>query len=478
HFSIQEDQKTAYQLATKISNSYKGRPVQGRVFEGKEPAQFITLFQPMVVLKGGLSAGYKKSIADKGLTDETNKADRVALFRISGTSTHNNKVLQVDAVATSLNSAECFLLKSGSSIYLWHGNQSTRKQEQLAAKVAAFLEFLHVSSVLSSICSLHYFLQVEEVYNFSQDDLLTEDILILDTRAEVFVWVGQCVDVKEKENVFKIGQEYIDRASSLDGLSPKVPLYKVTEGNEPCFFTTFFSWDPNRATVHGNSYQKKLALLFGPSQVAELESMLPKQEKTTGNQGAPTQRASALAALTSAFNKSPSKSPPPEKSTANQGGPTQRASALAALTNAFKSATRKSSTLERSPSNQSGSTQRAAALAALAASFNPSAETKTPAPKPVRSNPGGSQRAAAIAALSAVLTAEKKKQSPDVSPSISTSGTPAVTSPPTDADSSEVNPSEADDSVRVAKTNKEDLSEANPSGADDSQEVAKTNKED
>lgn len=38
-------------------------------------------------------------------------------------------------------------------------------------------------------------------------------------------------------------------ASSLDGLSPKVPLYKVTEGNEPCFFTTYFSWDPAKAMV-------------------------------------------------------------------------------------------------------------------------------------------------------------------------------------------------------------------------------------
>ena len=49
-------------------------------------------------------------------------------------------------------------------------------------------------------------MQVEEVYNFSQDDLLTEDILILDTHAEVFVWVGQSVDTKEKQNVFEIGQ--------------------------------------------------------------------------------------------------------------------------------------------------------------------------------------------------------------------------------------------------------------------------------
>lgn len=38
-------------------------------------------------------------------------------------------------------------------------------------------------------------------------------------------------------------------AASLEGLSPHVPLYKVTEGNEPCFFTAFFSWDSTQATV-------------------------------------------------------------------------------------------------------------------------------------------------------------------------------------------------------------------------------------
>ena len=47
---------------------------------------------------------------------------------------------------------------------------------------------------------------MEEVHNFSQDDLLTEDILILDTHAEVFVWVGQCTDAKEKQSAFEIGE--------------------------------------------------------------------------------------------------------------------------------------------------------------------------------------------------------------------------------------------------------------------------------
>uniref|UniRef100_A0A2P2MLP4 Gelsolin-like domain-containing protein n=1 Tax=Rhizophora mucronata TaxID=61149 RepID=A0A2P2MLP4_RHIMU len=105
--------------------------------------------------------------------------------------------------------------------------------------------------------------QVEEVYNFSQDDLLTEDILVLDTHAEVFVWVGHCADPKEKQNAFDIGWRYIEMAASLEGLSSNVPLYKVTEGNEPSFFTTYFSWDPAKASVQGNSFQKKVALLFG-----------------------------------------------------------------------------------------------------------------------------------------------------------------------------------------------------------------------
>ncbi|XP_039022976.1 villin-2-like isoform X2 [Hibiscus syriacus] len=407
--SIEEDQKMAARLANTMFNSLKGRPVQGRVFEGKEPPQFIALFQPMVVLKGGQSTGYKKSIEDKGLTDETYTADCVALFQISGTAVHNNKALQVDAVATSLNSTECFLLQSGSSIFTWHGNQSTLEQQQLAAKVAEFLKpggslkhakegtesnafwsalggkqsYTSKKASTETVRDPHLFtfslnkgkFEVEEVYNFTQDDLLTEDILILDTHAEVFVWVGQSADTKEKQNVFEICQKYIDFAVSLDGLSPNVPLYKVSEGNEPCFFTTFFSWDSTRAIVQGNSFQKKVALLFGASHSVE------SQARSNGNNGGPTQRASALAALSSAFNSS--------------------------------SASKKS------------------------------------APKP-SSTGQGSQRAAAVAALSAVLTAEKKTQLQDGSPAKSTSSTPAVSTPPSET-KSEADPSEVENSKEVAK---------------------------
>ncbi|XP_064999503.1 villin-2-like isoform X1 [Musa acuminata AAA Group] len=368
--SIQDDQMMATRLANTMWSSLKGRPVQGRIFQGKEPPQFIALFQPMVVLKGGISSGYKKFIADKNLNDETYTSDGIALIQVSGTSVHNNKAVQVDAVATSLSSTDCFILQSGNSLFIWSGSSSTFEQQQWAARIAELLKpgvtLKHVKEGTESsafwfglggkqgftskkitqdiIRDPHLYtfsfkkgkLEVTEVFNYSQDDLLTEDMLVLDTHAELFVWIGQSVDSKEKQKAFDIGQKYIELATSLEGLSPDVPLYKITEGNEPCFFTTYFSWDNAKAMVQGNSFQKKLLHLFG-----------------------------------NAMHASESK----DKSTSDyHGGPTQRASALAALSSAF----------------------------------SPSSNTKTTAPRPSRPS-RGSQRAAAVAALSSVLTAEQKK---------------------------------------------------------------------
>ncbi|KAH1262408.1 Villin-2 [Glycine max] len=407
--SVEEDQTTATRLANTMSTSLKGRPVQGRIFEGKEPPQFVAIFQPMVVLKGGLSSGYKKLMADKGASDETYTAESIALIRISGTSIHNNKSVQVDAVPSSLNSTECFVLQSGSTIFTWHGNQCSFEQQQLAAKVADFLrpgatlkhakegtessafwsalggkqsytskkvvnEFVrdpHLFTISFNKGSSSY--HVEEVYNFSQDDLLPEDILILDTHVEVFIWIGHSVDPKEKQNAFDIGQKYIDLAASLEELSPHVPLYKVTEGNEPCFFTTYFSWDHAKA-----------------------------MEKSNGS---------------------------------SLGGPRQRAEALAALSNAFSSSSEKASN-RLNGLGQGGPRQRAEALAALNSAFSSSSGTKTFTPRP--SGRGqGSQRAAAVAALSQVLTAEKKK-SPDGSPVASRSPITQGSATETKSDSSEV----------------------------------------
>lgn len=54
--------------------------------------------------------------------------------------------------------------------------------------------------------NLEQLFQVTEIYNFSQDDLMTEDIFILDCYSDIFVWVGQEVDSKSRMQALTIGE--------------------------------------------------------------------------------------------------------------------------------------------------------------------------------------------------------------------------------------------------------------------------------
>lgn len=49
-------------------------------------------------------------------------------------------------------------------------------------------------------------MQVTEIFNFTQDDLMTEDIFILDCHSDILVWVGQQVDSKSRLQALNIGE--------------------------------------------------------------------------------------------------------------------------------------------------------------------------------------------------------------------------------------------------------------------------------
>ncbi|XP_035550361.1 villin-1-like [Juglans regia] len=56
----------------------------------------------------------------------------------------------------------------------------------------------------------------------------------------------------------------------VEGLSLETPIFIVTEGHEPPFFTHFFEWDSSKANMRGNSFERKLALLKGKPQNLEV----------------------------------------------------------------------------------------------------------------------------------------------------------------------------------------------------------------
>ncbi|XP_057978929.1 villin-4-like [Malania oleifera] len=293
--SVEEERASATSLASKMIESLKFLPAQARIYEGNEPIQFFSIFQSFIVYKGGLSQGYKSYIAGKEIPDETYKEDGIALFRVQGTGPDNMQAIQVEPVASSLNSSYCHILHCGSSVFTWSGNLTTSEDQELVerqldlikpnvqskpqkegAESEQFWDLLGGKSeypsqkiVRDAESDPHLFsctyskgdLKVTEIFNFTQDDLMTEDLFILDCHSEIFVWIGQQVDSKIKIHALNIGEKFLEHDVLLERLSCEAPIYIVMEGNEPPFFTRFFTWDSTKSSMHGNSFQRKLAMV-------------------------------------------------------------------------------------------------------------------------------------------------------------------------------------------------------------------------
>ncbi|OMO79453.1 Villin headpiece [Corchorus olitorius] len=293
--SVEEERVSAVSLASKMIESMKFLAAQACIHEGSEPIQFFTIFQSFIVFKGGLSDGYKNYIAEKEIPDETYTEDGVALFRVQGSGPDNMQAIQVEAVASSLNSSYCYILHSGSTVFTWAGNLTSPDDHELVerqldiikpnlqskshkegSESEQFWELVggkseYPSQKISRVPEgdPHLFtctfskgnLKVKEIYNFTQDDLMTEDIFILDCHSDIFVWVGQQVDSKNKLQALTIGQKFLEHDFLLENLSHEAPIFIVMEGSEPPFFTRFFSWDSAKSTMHGNSFQRKLTIV-------------------------------------------------------------------------------------------------------------------------------------------------------------------------------------------------------------------------
>ncbi|XP_020265877.1 villin-5-like isoform X2 [Asparagus officinalis] len=293
--SVEEERTAAISLASKMVESLKSLAVQARLYEGKEPIQFFSIFQSFIVFKGGVSSGYKKFIEDNAIEDDTYTEDGVALFRVQGSGPYNMQAIQVEPVASCLSSSNCYILHSGNTVFTWSGSLTNTDDQELVERQLDLIkpniqckplkegtETEQFWSLLGGKCEYpsqktvkependpHLFsctysrgnLKVTEIYNFSQDDLMTEDVFILDCRSDIFVWVGQQVDSKSRLQALNIGEKFLEHDFLMENLSRETPVFVVMEGSEPTFFTRFFNWDSAKSAMHGNSFERKLAIV-------------------------------------------------------------------------------------------------------------------------------------------------------------------------------------------------------------------------
>ncbi|GAB2234000.1 hypothetical protein Drorol1_Dr00003235 [Drosera rotundifolia] len=302
--SIEEDRVCALSQMAAIASSIKRASVLAQITQDKEPDQFLWIVRALIVFKGGKSSRYKSFIAEKGMIDDTYDGNMTALFRVQGTSLLNMQAVQVNSVSSSLNSSYCYILQTRATIFTWIGSLTSTRDHEL---LDSMLEQINASWQPISLreggehdefwCALggkseyprerntkkhaedpHLFLcqstegdlKVKEIFNFSQDDLTTEDAYILDCFEEVHVWVGCNSNVQSKEQALKLGKKYLEVDILAQGLSPETPVYVIAEGHEPPFFTRFFAWDSSKSNMFGNTFERKLALLRGENDRMDL----------------------------------------------------------------------------------------------------------------------------------------------------------------------------------------------------------------
>jgi len=101
--------------------------------------------------------------------------------------------------------------------------------------------------------------KLTEAFNFVQDDLINDDVMILDLFTDVFVWIGKDSQKEEKDKAMQTAMDFVSKAT--DGRSKSTPIWKVQAGLEPPNFTACFQgWDYKKAAnAGGDVYAKALA---------------------------------------------------------------------------------------------------------------------------------------------------------------------------------------------------------------------------
>lgn len=292
-------------LATKVRDSLPGAnaPIC-RVTQGKEPQHFCILFKGgLVIHAGGRASGFKNR-ADADSYD----TDGVSLFHVKGTNANNTKAVQVEEKAAALNSGDCFVLQTPGVMFLWEGKKSSAAEKTAAGKISALLQGKRTITKVEEGKETDAFWKplggkgdyntgidngvadaeprlfqasngksgfyVEEITNFSQEDLNDEDVMLLDTYSSLFVWVGSCSNKEEQQQAVEFAERYIKEVD--DGRDSDCPILRVCAGFEPILFTQHFvGWNPALGCSSNEAYLRKLKELgsaFGSTAVEKIDS--------------------------------------------------------------------------------------------------------------------------------------------------------------------------------------------------------------
>ncbi|KAI9096896.1 hypothetical protein DFS34DRAFT_621848 [Phlyctochytrium arcticum] len=272
------DQAAAAYSAAELEKKHRGRQI--RVVQGKEPAHFLSIFQTPVLIR-------------RGMREEFVPGDR-AIYQVAGWSKDCVRVVETIWNTSSLSTGNSFVLNLKDRVFVWHGLGSFSFERKMAESVAeritdfsrpivifdegqepkGFWQKLggiekkshnHQVDYASSpglakkrafegrfryrLWRISYIVHgnptAEEIDPFTQYDLDTSGVYILDAFFKIYVWKG--ADAKNKYKEIKLALEtcidYSIYAAKVQGdrQLDRQKLYFVSSGTEPQGFKACFT---------------------------------------------------------------------------------------------------------------------------------------------------------------------------------------------------------------------------------------------
>jgi len=289
--STADEKGTSAFLAKEIDDALGGKATQVRLEQGHETQHFLRVFKGKLVVRfGGHESGFRTR--DEGADEETLAGDGIQLYHVKGYGSLDSCYgVQVDAEAGSLNSGDAFVLVAPAEVTVWRGGGASEPEKHVAARVASALaagrpireadegrepdafwsalggkgDYVTTKVPMAGDAPPRLFecsnrtgvFDVEEIFGFAQQDLLTAEAYLLDINSTLFVWLGAKCNAEEQERSRDVARDYLKAAGR-----PQTPLVVVKEGQEPALFTANFrGWDHDKPATFEDPYEAKLQKL-------------------------------------------------------------------------------------------------------------------------------------------------------------------------------------------------------------------------
>lgn len=262
-YSTQDEYGTAAYKTVELDTFLDDKPVQHREVQGHESSLFKSYFSQMKLLQGGVDTGFKRVLP----AEYTPKLLEVKTSGVKVITT------ELPFKRGNLNSDSAFIIDTGAVVYQYNGAHCSHKEKFKAARLVKTMkqergkiktkvleeastpydhpalmllksskrngekwipgekEMFKVSDADGSLD----FDEVASGADVSKDKLTPDEVYIINTGEQIFVWIGSGASTPEKRNSMAYAAKYLNETPT-----PFLPISVVQQGRETDSFKKAF----------------------------------------------------------------------------------------------------------------------------------------------------------------------------------------------------------------------------------------------